>query len=121
MAPFSLLLLYIAMRAKAIEMEREEVIARQLASGPAVQLQLNTTPNIIIIPSLMLQKGSRPRLDPTTIQNNNLIFNIKAYPIIPTHDLSPLNLRANLMSFFWMVTLLAWMAAKLVSSNKETK
>ena len=69
----------------------------------------------------MLQKGSRPRLDPTTIQNNNLIFNIKAYPIIPTHDLSPLNLLANLMSFFWMVTLLAWMAAKLVSSNKETK
>ena len=36
-------------------------------------------------------------------------------------DLSPLNLLANLISFFWMVTLLAWIAAKFVSSNKETK
>lgn len=90
MAPFSLLLLYIAMRAKAIEMEREEVIAGQLASGPAVQLQLNTTPNIIIIPSLMLQKGSRPRLDPTTIQNNNLIFKHIQYQLTISH-----------LSIFW--------------------
>ena len=77
MAPFSLLLLYIAMRAKAIEMERQEVLAvgaGQLDSCPACQ-NVNTSSNIII-PSLMLQKGSRPRLDPTTIQNNNLIFNI---------------------------------------------
>lgn len=37
------------------------------------------------------------------------------------YDLSPRNLRANARSFGWMVTRFAWIAAKLVSSNNETR
>ena len=44
----------------------------------------------------------------------------KKFPLY-IHDLSPLSLLANLISFFWIVTRLAWIAARLVSSNKETK
>jgi len=35
--------------------------------------------------------------------------------------LSPLNRLASWISFGWIVTRLAWMAAKLVSSKRETK
>ena len=40
---------------------------------------------------------------------------------IDAQDLSPLILLANCMSFGMMVTLLAWMAHKLVSSKRPTK
>ena len=38
-----------------------------------------------------------------------------------TYDRSPLSLRANARSLGWMVTRFAWMAAKLVSSKRETR
>ena len=37
------------------------------------------------------------------------------------YDRSPLSLRARARSLGWIVTRLAWMAAKLVSSNNETR
>ena len=37
------------------------------------------------------------------------------------YDRSPRSRRASCKSLGWMVTRLAWMAAKLVSSNRETR
>ena len=47
----------------------------------------------------------------------------KTYKVKPktNYDRSPLSLRARARSLGWIVTRLAWMAAKLVSSNKETR
>ena len=41
--------------------------------------------------------------------------------IMNTQDLSPLILLASCMSFGMMVTLLAWMAQRLVSSKRPTR
>ena len=38
-----------------------------------------------------------------------------------TYDRSPLNLRASARSLGWIVTRLAWIAARFVSSNSETR
>jgi len=38
-------------------------------------------------------------------------------PIVTAQDLSPRSRRASWRSFGWMVTRLAWIAARLVSSN----
>jgi hypothetical protein len=37
------------------------------------------------------------------------------------YDRSPRSLRANARSFGWIVTRFAWIAAKFVSSNSETR
>jgi len=69
-------------------------------------------------------------LDPTNNKRRAKNKEYKAPETLPTpcetttkqpYDRSPRRRRASWRSFGWMVTRLAWMAAKLVSSNKETR
>ena len=50
--------------------------------------------------------------------NKVLLYNKTTNQI---YDRSPRSLRANARSFGWMVTRFAWMAARLVSSKRETR
>lgn len=51
----------------------------------------------------------------------NIIMIVKNKTQKTAHERSPLSLRAKARSFGWIVTRLAWIAAKFVSSNSETR
>ena len=69
---------------------------------------------------LSLSPPTQAHVQVDTSEEDSLLALLTALVFV-VQDLSPLILLASCMSFGMMVTLLAWMAQRLVSSNNPTK